>query len=137
MVKVIMGKKGTGKTKMIIDMVNTAVKEENGNVVCIECGRKLTYDISYDVRLIDLNDYPSVRGFESLYAFIVGMYSMNFDVTHVFIDSLYKVAGSNNIDEATKFIDKLSDFSVKNNIKYTVMISDDVANSSEGMQKYF
>ena len=136
MVKVIMGKKGTGKTKMIIDMVNTAVKEENGNVVCIEGGRKLTYDISYDVRLVDLNDYPGVNGYDELYAFIVGMYSMNFDVTHVFVDSLYKIAGSNDADAATKFLDKLSAFSDKNDIKYTIMISDDLANSTEGMQKY-
>ena len=136
MVKVIMGKKGTGKTKMIIDMVNTAVKEENGNVVCIEGGRKLTYDISYDVRLVDLNDYPGVSGYDELYAFIVGMYSMNFDVTHVFVDSLYKIAGSNDAEAATKFLDKLSAFSDKNDIKYTIMISDDLANSTEGMQKY-
>ncbi len=137
MVKVIMGKKGTGKTKMIIDMVNAAVKNENGNVVCIEGGRKLTYDISYDVRLVDLSDYPCVRGYEQLYAFIVGMYSMNFDVTHVFIDSLYKIAGSSDIDEATAFLEKLSVFSKKNNIKYTVMISDDVENSSEAMKSFF
>ncbi len=137
MVKVIMGKKGTGKTKMIIDMVNAAVKNENGNVVCIEGGRKLTYDISYDVRLVDLSDYPNVRGYEELYAFIVGMYSMNFDVTHVFIDSLYKVAGSSNVDAATSFLEKLSAFSQKNNVKYTVMISDDIANSTEGMKAFF
>lgn len=136
MVKVIMGKKGTGKTKMIIDLVNTAVKEVNGNVVCIECGRKLTYDISYDVRLVDLNDYPNVRGYDELYAFIAGMYSMNFDVTHVFIDSLYKIAGSNDAEAATKFLDKLAAFSEKNDINYTIMISDDVANSTNGMQKY-
>ena len=137
MVKVIMGKKGTGKTKMIIDMVNTAVKEEHGNVICLEGGRKLTYDISYDVRLIDLTDYPEVKGFDELYAFILGMYSMNFDVTHVFIDSLYKVAGSSNIEEATAFIEKLAKFSEKNNVKYTVMISDDVANSTEALKAYF
>lgn len=55
MIKLITGKKGTGKTKVLIDMINEAVKSTNGDLICIEKGAKLTYDISYKVRLVMLN----------------------------------------------------------------------------------
>ena len=137
MVHVIMGKKGTGKTKQIIEMVNAAAKDESNCVVCIEGGRKLTYDLSYSVRLIDVSDYPITKGFDSLFSFICGVYAHNFDVSHIFIDSLYKVAGCDDVDAATLFLDKLSEFTAVNNIEITIMISDDTLNASEGMKKYF
>ena len=137
MVHVIMGKKGTGKTKHIIEMVNEAAKDETNCVVCIEGGRKLTYDVSYSVRLIDVTDYPISKGFDSLFSFICGVYAHNFDVSHIFIDSLYKVAASDDVDEATKFLDKLNEFTATNNIEIIIMISDDTLNASEGMKKYF
>ena len=70
MVKVIVGKKGSGKTKMLIDMVNHAVDEDHGSIVCIEAGRNLTYDINHAARLIDICDYPLAPGVDSLFAFI-------------------------------------------------------------------
>ena len=137
MVKVIMGKKGTGKTKQIIEMVNTAAKDEKNCVVCIEGGRKLTYDVSYSVRLIDVGDYPLAKGYEALQAFICGVYAHNFDTTHIFIDSLYKVSGCSNIEAAEKFIRELNEFSTKNNFEITIMISDDTMNATEGMREFF
>ena len=57
MIRVIMGKKGTGKTKQMIDMINQAVQSEHGNVVCIEKGDKLRFDINYQIRLVDSSQY--------------------------------------------------------------------------------
>ncbi len=137
MVHVIMGKKGTGKTKHIIEMVNEAAKDEKNCVVCIEGGRKLTYDLSYSVRLIDVGDYPISKGYDALFAFICGVYAHNFDVSHIFIDSLYKVSGCDDAEAATEFLHKLNDFSKKSDFEVIIMISDDAMHATEGMREYF
>ncbi len=123
MVKVIVGKKGTGKTKMLIDMVNQAVEENHGSVVCIEAGRNLTYDIKYAARLIDIYDYPIAPGVDPLFAFICALYAQNFDVTHIFIDSLQKSARIDDLAEFERFIKQLDAFSNAHQIEVTVMLS--------------
>ena len=136
MVQVIMGKKGTGKTKHIIEIVNEAAKDEKNCVVCIEGGRKLIYDISYAVRLIDVGDFPIVRGYEALFAFICGIYAQNYDISHIFIDSLYKVSGSDDVLAATAFLEELAAFSGANGVDFIIMISDDTLHATPGMRRY-
>ena len=85
MVRVIMGVKGTGKTKQMIELINSAVHSENGNVVCIERGPKLTYDIHYKIRLVEASHYD-IKSYDFLKGFISGLYAGNYDITHVFID---------------------------------------------------
>ena len=131
-----MGKKGTGKTKHIIEIVNEAARDENNCVVCIEGGRKLTYDISYTVRLVDVGDYPIARGYDTLFAFICGVYAQNFDISHIFIDSLYKVSGSDNVEAATAFLEKLDAFSTENGVDFIIMISDDALHATAGMKRF-
>ena len=77
MVRVIMGVKGTGKTKQMIELINTAVQNEHGNVVCIERGPKLTYDINYKIRLVEASQYD-MKDFDFLKGFISGLYAGNF-----------------------------------------------------------
>ena len=89
MIHVIMGLKGSGKTKKLIDAINGAVAEAHGDVVCIEYGRKLTYDLSYKVRLVDSKEY-GISSSEMLKGFLSGLHAGNFDITNVFIDNLYK-----------------------------------------------
>jgi len=136
MVKVFMGKPGSGKTKHIVDMVNHAVNDEAGHVVCIEKGQKLTFDVSHKARLIDICEYP-VSGFEALYGFICGIYASNYDTTHIFIDSLYKVAQCSDVEKTGVFLDKLEEFSVKNGVKFTLSISADIETATEQISKYF
>ena len=137
MVKVIMGEKGTGKTKLLIDMVNRAAEANDGSVVCIEGGRNLTYDIKYSARLTDYFDYPIEKSFDSLFAFICGIYAQNFDISHVFIDSLYKIAGPGGMPETEAFLKKLEDFGAANHVDFTVMITADKALASDEVRKYF
>ena len=80
MVRVIMGVKGTGKTKQMIELINTAAKNEDGSVVCIEHGSKLTYDIHYQIRLIEAKDY-ALTSFDMLKGFISGLHAGNYDIT--------------------------------------------------------
>ena len=135
MVRVIMGVKGTGKTKQMIDLINSAVANEHGNVVCIERSRKLTYDIHYQIRLVDAEQY-NLSSFEVLRGFICGLYAGNYDITHIFIDSLCKIVPSDCGPEVDKFLNWLDGFSEKNNIKFTVTISGDPASATEGMQRF-
>lgn len=137
MVRVIMGVKGTGKTKQVIELINSAVKSENGNVVCIERGPKLTYDIHYKIRLVEASQYD-MANFDVLRGFISGLYAGNYDITHVFIESLTKIVKAEAEDMAVEhFLDWLNDFGEKNNIKFTVTISADAELASEGVKKYF
>ena len=136
MVRVIMGKKGSGKTKQMIDLINSAVQTEHGNVVCIEKGEKLTFDISYQIRLVESSQYD-LDSYTALKGFVSGLYAGNYDITHVFIDSLTKIVGGDTNVETENFLDWLNAFSEKNGIKFTVTISDDASLASEGIKKYF
>ena len=136
MVKVIMGNTGSGKTKQMIDLVNTAVETENGNVIAIERGPKLTYDVNHKIRLIDTADYD-LPNFECMKGFIYGLYASNFDITHVFIDSLCKVVSAEAGPEVEEFLDWLESFSEKNGVKFTVTISADASLAHDGVKKYF
>ena len=136
MIRVIMGKKGTGKTKQMIDMINEAVQSEHGNVVCIEKGNKLTFDIHYQIRLVDSSEYD-VANFTAMKGFISGLHAGNYDITHIFIDSLTKIVGGQCDNETEKFLDWLNNFGEQHNIKFTITISDDESLAPEGVKKYF
>ena len=135
MVRLIMGMNGSGKTKQLIELVNNAAKDESGSVVCIEADSNMTYDIHYNTRLIDaeeykLNSYDLVRGFVS------GLYAGNYDISQVFIDNLCKMAGAD-VDQNTEaFLNWLDSFGEKNGIKFTVTISAEESAATEGMKKY-
>ena len=136
MIRVIMGKKGSGKTKQVIDMINNAVQTENGNVVCIEKGEKLTFDIRYQVRLVEANDYD-IADYAALKGFVCGLYAGNYDITHIFIDSLTKIVGAPSDHETEKFLAWLDAFAHKHNIKFTITISDEPELATDGIKKYF
>lgn len=136
MIKVIMGVKGTGKTKQMIDLINSAVNNEHGNVVCIEKGRKLTYDINYQIRLVEAEQYD-LTSFEVLRGFISGLHAGNYDITHIFIDSLCKVVPSDCGPELDDFLNWLDGFAERNNIKFTISISADESLASDDVKKFF
>ena len=137
MVRVIMGVKGTGKTKQMIELINSAVHSENGNVVCIERGPKLTYDIHYKIRLVEASHFDVCNFDFILKGFISGMAAGNFDITHIFIDSLTRVVRTCDDRGVEAFLDWLNAFGEKNNIKFTVTISADESLATEGIKKYF
>ena len=137
MVRVIMGIKGTGKTKQMIELINSAVHSENGNVVCIERGPKLTYDIHYKIRLVEASHYD-MSNFDFLKGFISGLYAGNYDITHIFIDSLTKIIPSDASDRQVEdFLNWLAKFGEDNNIKFVVTISADASLATEGVKQYF
>ena len=134
MIHVIMGLKGSGKTKKLIDAINAAVAEAHGDVVCIEYGKKLTYDVTKTVRLVDSKEY-GISTPEMLKGFLSGLHAGNFDITNVFIDNLYKTIGS---DKAAgeEFVAWCAKFAAENNMEITMTISEDPANASEAVKQY-
>ena len=109
MIKLIIGAKGTGKTKNLIELVNSAAGSSNGSVICIEKGAKLNYDVTYKARLIDTQSFSVDNGY-ALYGFVAGIAASNHDITHVFIDSALKIC-SNDMAAFEEFVvatDKLS-----------------------------
>ena len=136
MIRVIVGKKGSGKTKQVIEMINSAVDTEHGNVVCIEKGEKLMLDISHKIRLVEASEYD-IADYTAMKGFISGLYAGNYDITHIFIDSLTKIIGAEVNFETEKFLDWLNSFSQKNGIKFTITISDEESLVGEGIKKYF
>ena len=134
MIHVIMGLKGSGKTKKMIDSINAAVAEAHGDVVCIEYGKKLTYDVTYKVRLVDSKEY-GINNLEMLKGFISGLHAGNFDITHVYIDNLYKTIGADRAN-GEAFITWCASFAASNNMEITMTVSDDPALASEAIKQY-
>ena len=134
MVKVIMGLKGSGKTKQLVKEINEAVQSESGSVVCVEFGQKLTYDIDYRVRLIDAKEY-AITDATLLKGFISGLHAGNFDITHVFIESLYKFIG-NDRAAGEAFVAWCDALGKANDMRFTITVSDDPAKASQEMNKY-
>ena len=134
MIHVIMGLKGSGKTKKLIDAVHQTVDTAAGDVVCIEYGKTLTYDLNYRVRLVDAKEY-GVHSADLLKGFLSGLHAGNFDITHVFIDNLYKTIGT---DKAAgeEFVAWCAKFAADNNMEITVSITEDPAEASEAMKQY-
>ena len=134
MVPLLIGKKGTGKTKKLISLANEAVATSAGNVVVIEKGAKLTFDVTHKARLIDTDQYE-VQGYDVLYGFVCGICAGNYDVTDIFIDSTFKICGKDFalLDELVK---KLSSLAEKAETKITLLISADETELPEDLKSY-
>ena len=134
MIHVIMGLKGSGKTKKLLDSIHEAEANASGSVVCIEYGTKLTYDVTYRVRLVNSKEY-GISNPCMLKGFLSGLHAGNFDITHVYIDNLYKTIGSDRA-AGEEFILWCSEFAKVNNMEITVTVSDDPALASEEIKKF-
>jgi len=121
MVTLLTGKKGSGKTKKLIELAKDAVEKSNGNVVLIEKGQKLTYNLPYSVRLVDSDAYD-VKGIDALLGFISGICAGNYDVTDIFLDSTLKITGTDaSVTEA--LVAELNKLSAAAETNFTVSIS--------------
>ena len=132
--KLIIGVKGTGKTKTLIEMVNSTIDSSNGSVICIEKGDKLKFDIKYQCRLFDSDEY-FVCDAQSFFGFIAGIFASNHDVTDLFIDSALKICG-NDADAFDVFLGEMNKLSEKCGVNIVMTSSIPVEEASETVKKY-
>ena len=135
MVQLIMGLKGSGKTKQLVDLVRAAVDSGSGDVVCIEKERKLTFDIPYQARLIDAGSYD-IGTYEFLKGLICGIHAGNYDITHFFIDNFYKLVDDKRPEQLAVFLSWLERFSEKEKVDFTVSVSADADSAPDAIKKY-
>ena len=134
MLKLLIGGKGSGKTKTLIDMVHKALAETKGDVVCIEKGDKLKFDIKYQCRLIDTDQYKIVDAV-SLYGFVAGILASNHDVSDLFIDSALKIC-ENDTPAFDIFLDKLNALLDELGVNCLVTSSIPTEEATEAEKKY-
>ena len=121
MIKLIIGNKGSGKTKKLVELVNSCVENSDGNVVCVEKSPKLTYDISSKARLLETETY-SINGCKAFYGFLAGICAGNYDVTDVLIDATFKIVGRD-YSKLPQFFDMLSELSEATDVNFYFTIS--------------
>ena len=132
MVTLIIGKKGSGKTKKLIALANEAVAKSSGNVVVIEKGNGLTYDVTHKARLVDTDVY-GIKGDDMLLGFISGICAGNYDVTDIFVDSTFKIAPAG-VEGIEDFVTKLNALAEESGAKITLLVSSDEAGLPEGLK---
>ena len=134
MIKVIAGPKGTGKTAKLVDDIN-AVAASDSNVVCIERGNRLDQLLKPNVRLVNMKEYP-IKGFDQVLAFICGICSKDYDLTHIYIDAICKVADDYDLDNLGEFLGKLDAFLADKPITAMLLFSGDINTSPDSIKKY-
>jgi len=134
MIHLIMGLKGSGKTKKMRDSIEATLATASGDVVCIEYGKTLTYELNYRVRLVDSKEY-GIKNSDMLKGLLSGLHAGNFDITNVYIDNLYKTIGDDRAN-GEAFVAWCAEFAAANNMNITITISDDPACASEAMKQY-
>ena len=134
MIKLIVGNKGAGKTKTLINMANEAVKTSNGNVVVVEKGLKLTYDIVHAARLVDTEEYK-IEGFNALFGFLAGLMAGNYDITNILVDATLKIGGQDK-EELAAMIDRLAGLAQEHKVELVFTISCDLSELPETLKGY-
>ena len=133
MVQIIAGAKGKGKTKYLLDMANTAVKEAKGSVVYLDKSSKHMYELNNRIRLINVNEYP-VSTSQGFIGFICGIISQDHDIETMFLDSFLKLAGLEG-EDISETITTLEGISEKYSVNFVLSISMDAAEMPENAQK--
>ena len=134
MVKLIIGVKGSGKTKNLIAQVNTAVENSKGHVVCLEKGIKLRFDVNYNCRLVNVDEYY-VFGGKQLFGFIAGIFASDGDVSDLYIDSALKLC-DNDVDAFETFVNNVDELSEKYKVNVVMTVSLPAEEATEGLKKF-
>ncbi len=135
MVRLIMSGSGEGKTKQLIELMESAAEHEVGCMVCIEPTRNMSFNLRHQTRMVDASEFD-INSFENLRGFLSGLYAGNYDISHIFIDNLCKVARSSDEREIDQFLNWLDAFTSPLNLKATITISAATDSATDTMRKY-
>lgn len=135
MVELLIGKKGTGKTKALIESVNNASSVAKGNVVFISDNTSRSmYDIKSKVRMADTSEFD-IEAYNEFFGFICGIVSRDFDVTNIFIDGIFRIVGTTELDGFESFLERLESMGAKFNIQFVISVSIDADTAPEYIKK--
>lgn len=135
MIKVHIGLKGSGKTPKLIEAVNSAISLEKGNVVCITEGNRLMHDINRSARMINTESFD-IRNLDMFEGLLCGIIAQDFDVTHIFVDSIFKSVPSANMAQLEDFITALEKLEEKFDVSFTIMVSAEAKDAGPNLSKY-
>ncbi|MBQ1411263.1 MAG: hypothetical protein IIY94_08315 [Oscillospiraceae bacterium] len=135
MVKLIAGLSGTGKSQKMLEEINETVEKEQGSLVCIEQKTSLRYDLNYKVRLIEYQPYQ-LEGVESLKAFITGLHAGNFDITHIYLKSIHRLVGTDDVAVLSDFCAWCERFGEEHGIHFTMTARADLEKLPAELKKY-
>ncbi len=135
MIKVNIGLKGSGKTPKLIQSVNAAIDIEKGNVVCITEGNRLMHDISNKARMVNTESFD-IRSIEMFEGLLAGIIAQDYDVTHIFIDSIFKSVPNATMEDMENFVANLEKLEEKFNVSFTIMISAEEKDAGPNLKKY-
>lgn len=135
MVSLIIGHKGTGKTKVLVERVNSAVHSSNGNVVCVEKETKLTYDVNYRARLVATDTF-SISGYDAFYGFLSGICAGDHDITDIFVDATFRIAADRTPAALEAFLKKIDELSKISDTHFTFTVSTDLEDLPESMFEF-
>ncbi|MBE5786066.1 MAG: twitching motility protein PilT [Clostridiales bacterium] len=135
MIQVIHGKKGSGKTKKILDMANAAIKEQKGDVIFLDDDNRYMFDLRHEVRFVNAGEYGSDSP-EMFFGFLCGMLAQNFDITVIFVDAFLKLVKTD-VEKTQEFFARLEKLSEKHNVDFILSVNCDDAVAPEFIQKYF
>lgn len=134
MIQLIIGNKGSGKTKRLISMVEEAVNASNGNVVCVEKSSVLTYDLTHKARLVDAEAYD-ISGFDKLFGFLCGILAGNYDITHLFVDATFRIGGRD-YQAFSDMVKRLDVLTKDHGVAVTFTVSCDLSDLPEEMAAF-
>ncbi|HSK67897.1 MAG TPA: ATP-binding protein [Candidatus Limnocylindria bacterium] len=135
MIQVIHGRKGSGKTKRIIDMANDAIKDQKGDVIFVDDDNRYMFDLRHEIRFVNAGEY-GMSGPDMFFGFLCGMLAQNFDVSVIFIDAFLKLVRVG-LGETERFFAALESLAEKRGIRFVLSVSADDAEAPEYIRKYF
>ena len=134
MINVIIGEKGTGKTARLIEAVHTAEQAATGSVVFVNKGKRHVLDLSHTVRLVDTEEY-AISSYDEFFGFICGVLSQNYDIAHIFVDSITKIV-NDDMAAFEKFLDRIAPIADASNAEIQIILSMNPDDVSDGIKKY-
>lgn len=135
MIQVIHGKKGSGKTKKILDMANAAIKERKGDVIFLDNDNRYMFDLRHEVRFVNAGEYGCDSP-EMFFGFLCGMLSQNFDISVIFVDAFLKLVKTE-VENTEVFYNRLAELSEKNGVDFVLSVNVDDDLAPEFIKKYF
>lgn len=135
MIQVIHGKKGSGKTKRILDMANAAINEHRGDVIFLDDDNRYMFDLRHEVRFVNAKEYGNDSP-EMFFGFLSGMLAQNFDISAIFVDAFLKLVNTA-VENTEAFFTRLEQLSAKHSVEFILSVNCDDAVAPEFIKKYF